>query len=105
MIEASTKVYKIDTTFSQSIHLISIKYVYTCTRTVCFSSLPLLHWYREYGTGRGTNYLEDKFNYEYLILRFGYPSHFASTNNCGNRKRDIFNFDSRQLQQDSLHIL
>jgi hypothetical protein len=27
-------------------------------------------------------YLKDRFNYEYLILRFGYPSHFAGTNNC-----------------------
>ena len=28
-------------------------------------------------------YLKDRFNYEYLILRSGYPSHFAGTNNCG----------------------
>jgi len=28
-------------------------------------------------------YLKDRFNYEYLILRFGYPAHFAGTNNCG----------------------
>ena len=28
-------------------------------------------------------YLKDRFNYEYLILRFGYPTHFAGTNNCG----------------------
>ena len=29
------------------------------------------------------DYLKDRFNCEYLILRFGYPSHFAGTNNCG----------------------
>ena len=29
------------------------------------------------------SYLRDRFNCEYLILRFGYPSHFAGTNNCG----------------------
>ena len=29
------------------------------------------------------SYLKDKFNCEYLILRFDYPSHFAGTNNCG----------------------
>ena len=27
----------------------------------------------------GGYYLKDRFNYEYLILRFGYPSHFAGT--------------------------
>ena len=27
-----------------------------------------------------------KFNYEYLILRFGYLSHFTGTNNCGIEK-------------------
>jgi hypothetical protein len=27
-------------------------------------------------------YLKDRFIYDYLILRFGYPSHFAGTNNC-----------------------
>ena len=33
-----------------------------------------------------TQYLKDRFNCEYLILRFGYPSHFADTNNCGIEK-------------------
>ena len=31
-------------------------------------------------------YLKDRFNYEYLTLRFGYPSHFAGTYNCGIAK-------------------
>jgi len=31
-------------------------------------------------------YLKDRFNYEYLISRFGYPSHFAGMNNCGIAK-------------------
>ena len=31
-------------------------------------------------------YLKDRFNYEYLTLRFGYPSRFAGTNNCGIAK-------------------
>ena len=34
----------------------------------------------------GSIYLKDRFNYEYLTLRFGYPSHFAGTNNCGIAK-------------------
>ena len=34
----------------------------------------------------GLKYLKDRFNYEYLILRFGYPAHFAGTNNCGIAK-------------------
>ena len=29
----------------------------------------------------------DRFNYEYLILRFGYPTYFAGTNNCGIAKK------------------
>ena len=32
-------------------------------------------------------YLKDRFNYKYLILRFGYPSHFAGTNNYGFEKK------------------
>ena len=32
-------------------------------------------------------YLKDVFNYEYIILQFGYPSHFAETNNCGVGKK------------------
>ena len=35
----------------------------------------------------GGYYLKDRFNYEYLILRFGYPSHFAGTNNWGIVKK------------------
>ena len=33
------------------------------------------------------SYLKDRFNYEYLIFRFGYPSYFAGTNNCGIPKK------------------
>jgi hypothetical protein len=33
-------------------------------------------------SGDSFKYLKDRFNYEYLIWRFGYPSHFAGTNNC-----------------------
>ena len=33
-------------------------------------------------------YLKDRFNYEYLILWFGYPSQFAGTNNCGIEKKN-----------------
>ena len=32
-------------------------------------------------------YLKDRFNREYLILRFGCPSHFAGTNNCRFAKK------------------
>ena len=31
-------------------------------------------------------YLKDRFNYKYSILRFGYPTHFAGTNNYGIAK-------------------
>ena len=31
---------------------------------------------------RGLYYLKDRFDCKYLILRFGYPSHFSGTNNC-----------------------
>ena len=43
---------------------------------------------RQHGDGgqKARLYLKDRFNYEYLILRFGYPSHFAGTNNCGIAK-------------------
>ena len=34
----------------------------------------------------GWMYLKDRFNYEYLILWFGYHSHYAGTNNCGIEK-------------------
>ena len=34
----------------------------------------------------GSGYLKDRFNCEYLILRFGYPTHFAGTYNCGIAK-------------------
>ena len=35
-------------------------------------SIPNDVWYK-------TDYLKDRFHYEYLILRFGYPSHFAGS--------------------------
>ena len=37
--------------------------------------------------GNVYSYLKDRFNYEHLILRFGYPAHFAGTNNCGIAKQ------------------
>ena len=34
-------------------------------------------------------YLKDRFNYGYLTLRFGYPSQFADTFNCGIAKYQL----------------